>query len=60
MEEVVCVCGDGYTGIHRSRDVSVESICAGLRRSTEMLSVRLSSLMVKNLFVHLMMGYGPS
>ena len=38
---MVCVCWDRYPGISRSRDVSIDLRCAGLRRSIEMLSVWL-------------------
>ena len=52
-------CWDG-AGVHWSSNVLVESRCAGFSRSMEMFSVRLFSLIVKYLAVHLLIGYGPS
>ena len=56
---MVCAC-DRYLGVLSSRDVSVESRCAGLRRSIETFSLQLLIFIVKYLLVRLVMGYGPS
>ena len=48
----------GGVGVRWSSNVLVGSKCAGFSRSMEIFSVRLFSLMVKYLALHLMIRYG--
>ena len=60
VEEAGGVRERGHPDVPVSSTVMVESRCAGLSRSVEMVSSRPFFLMVKYLSVRLMIGYGPS